>query len=50
MFMQGADINQYPKDKAPVYFRHEDSVNRGRHIIHAGGAYDSFLLVPAVPI
>jgi predicted acyl esterase len=50
LIVQGADINQYPKDKAPVYFRHEDSVNRGRHIIHAGGAYDSFLLVPVIPI
>ena len=48
LIVQGADINQYPKDKAPVYFRHEDSVNRGRHIIRAGGAYDSFLLVPVV--
>jgi uncharacterized protein len=49
LVVQGADINQYPKDKAPVYFRHEDTVNRGRHVIHAGGRYDSFLLVPAVP-
>ena len=50
LIVQGADINQYPKDKAPVYFRHEDTVNRGRHVIHAGGPYDSFLLVPIVPI
>jgi putative CocE/NonD family hydrolase len=49
LIVQGADINQYPKDKAPVYFRHEDTVNRGRHIIYAGGSYDSFLLVPVSP-
>jgi uncharacterized protein len=49
LVIQGSDINQYPKDKAPVYFRHEDTVNRGRHLIHAGGAYDSYLLVPVIP-
>jgi predicted acyl esterase len=49
LIVQGSDINQYPKDKAFVYFRHEDSVNKGRHVIHAGGQYDSHLLVPVVP-
>ena len=49
LIVQGDDINRYPKDKVPVYFRHEASVNRGRHIIHAGGAYDSHLLVPVIP-
>lgn len=49
LVIQGSDINQYPKDKAPVYFRHEDTVNRGRHIIYAGGETDSYLLVPVVP-
>ncbi|MCC6947246.1 MAG: CocE/NonD family hydrolase [Bradyrhizobiaceae bacterium] len=49
LVVQGSDINQYPKDKAYVYFRHEDSVNKGRHVIHAGGPYDSHLLVPVVP-
>ena len=29
--------------------RHDDSVNHGRHTIHAGGAFDSHLLVPVVP-
>ena len=28
---------------------HDDTVNRGRHIIHAGGKYDSHLLVPVIP-
>jgi predicted acyl esterase len=27
---------------------HEDSVNRGHHVIHTGGKYDSYLLVPVV--
>lgn len=49
LIVQGTDLNRYPKDKAPVYFRHEASVNKGRHIVHAGGAYDSYLLVPVIP-
>jgi predicted acyl esterase len=48
LVIQGSDINQYSKETARVYFRHEASVNRGRHVIHAGGNYDSYLLVPVV--
>jgi hypothetical protein len=32
-----------------VYFRHEETVNRGLHVIHSGAAYDSYLLVPLIP-
>ncbi len=47
LVLQGSDIYQYPK---PVMCdRHEESVNRGHHVIHAGGKYDSYLLVPVVP-
>ena len=49
LIVQGTDINRYPKDKVPVYFRHEASVNKGRHVIHAGGPYESYLLVPVIP-
>jgi hypothetical protein len=49
LIVQGDDINRYPKDKVPVYFRHEASVNSGRHLIHTGGAYESYLLVPVLP-
>jgi predicted acyl esterase len=28
---------------------HEETVNQGRHVLHAGGPYDSHLLVPAIP-
>jgi predicted acyl esterase len=48
LVVQGSDINQYSKETAKVYFRHEASVNRGRHVIHAGGKYNSYLLVPVV--
>jgi hypothetical protein len=28
--------------------RHADTRNRGDHVIHAGGRYDSHLLVPVI--
>ena len=46
LLIQGTDANRYPK---PVVFaRHEDTVNQGLHVVHTGGAYDSYLLVPVV--
>lgn len=48
LVVQGSDINKYPKS-VTVYARHEETVNRGTHVIHAGGRYDSHLLVPVVP-
>jgi predicted acyl esterase len=48
LIIQGSEINKYPKTSAHVYFRHEDTVNRGLHILHTGGQYDSYLLVPKV--
>ena len=47
--VQGTDINRYAKDKVPVYFRHEASVNKGRHTIHCGGEHESYLQVPVIP-
>ena len=49
LIVQGDDINRYSKEKVPVYFRHEASVNKGRHVIHVGGPYNSHLLVPVIP-
>jgi predicted acyl esterase len=47
LVVQGADIYNYSK---PVMCdRHEDTVNRGPHILYTGGKYDSHLLVPVVP-
>ena len=34
---------------ARVRCGHADSVNRGRHILHTGGRFDSHLLVPVIP-
>ena len=47
LVIQGSDIMRYPKPL--VYARHEDTVNRGRHLVHTGGRYDSHLLVPVLP-
>jgi len=46
--VQGRDFNEYPI--ADIYARHDyETINRGRHIIHTGGQYNSYLLVPIVP-
>jgi predicted acyl esterase len=47
LVVQGTDIHRYPKPS--VYARHEDTVNRGQHRIHTGGAHGSWLQVPVVP-
>ena len=47
LVVQGVDVYQYPKPT--MADRHEDTVNRGRHVIYAGGRYDSHLLVPVIP-
>jgi predicted acyl esterase len=49
LIVQGTDLQKYSKSRHPVYTRHEDSVNQGRHVIHTGGETDSHLLVPIVP-
>jgi len=49
LIVQGTDLQKYSKHRAFVYFRHEDTVNSGRHIVYTGGKYDSHLLVPIVP-
>ncbi|KRA84515.1 CocE/NonD family hydrolase [Altererythrobacter sp. Root672] len=46
--VKGMDIYRDALPNLP-YARHEDLRNRGRHLIHAGGSYDSHLLVPVVP-
>lgn len=49
LIVQGTDLQKYSKISDPVYARHEDSVNSGNHIIHTGGHYESYLLVPVIP-
>jgi predicted acyl esterase len=46
--VQGEDIYTTVPQPGPAMMRHEDTRNSGRHIIHAGGDYDSHLLVPLI--
>jgi predicted acyl esterase len=46
--VQGSDVADHGIPNAP-FARHEQTRNRGTHVIHAGGQYDSHLLVPVVP-
>jgi predicted acyl esterase len=41
--VQGRDHFSHPA------LAHEKTVNKGTHVIHAGGRYDSHLLVPVIP-
>ncbi|MBV9382644.1 MAG: CocE/NonD family hydrolase [Streptosporangiaceae bacterium] len=47
LVIQGRDIYRYPRPL--IQALHDDSVNRGPHVIHAGGEFDSHLLVPVAP-
>jgi predicted acyl esterase len=45
--VQGSDIYWHPEGGHTI--QHKSSVNKGEHIIHTGGQYDSHLLVPIIP-
>jgi predicted acyl esterase len=45
--VQGSDVNKYPRPL--IASLHEDTRNRGEHVIWAGGRYDSHLLLPVLP-
>jgi predicted acyl esterase len=45
--VQGSDIHAFPEESHTN--EHTETVNRGVHIIHTGGKYDSHLLVPVIP-
>jgi putative CocE/NonD family hydrolase len=48
LVIKGMDVYRDALPNLP-FARHEDLRNRGRHLIHAGGRYDSHLLVPVIP-
>lgn len=50
LIVQGTDLQKYSKVVDPIYTRHENTVNSGRHEIRTGGQYDSYLLVPVAPL
>ena len=45
--VQGHDVNRY--EEGLFAQRHEYLKNEGRHLIHTGGRYDSYLLLPTIP-
>lgn len=47
LIVQGSDIYWYPTETHTD--GHLDTVNKGDHIIHTGGRYESFLLAPVIP-
>lgn len=47
LIIQGSDIYWYPTEGHTN--GHLDTVNKGDHVIHTGGRYESFLLVPLIP-
>jgi len=46
--VQGSDIVDQGLPNAP-FARHEQTRNRGTHVIHSGGPRDSHLLIPVIP-
>jgi predicted acyl esterase len=48
VLVKGMDVYRDALPNLP-FARHEDLRNRGQHLIHTGGEYDSHLLVPAIP-
>lgn len=46
--VKGADIYDRAPPMAP-YALHQDTRNKGRHILRTGGAFDAHLLVPVIP-
>jgi predicted acyl esterase len=49
LLVRGQDIYTQIPQPGPAMMQHQDTRNRGRHIIHTGGAHDSYLLVPVIP-
>lgn len=48
VIVKGMDIYREALPNLP-FARHEELRNRGTHVIHAGGRWDSHLLVPVIP-
>lgn len=44
----GRDLYRDALPRLP-FARHEDTRNRGRHVLHCGGAHDSRMLLPLIP-
>ena len=49
LVVQGRDIPEPGEPNAPAAL-HEQTRNRGLHVLYTGGARDSYLLIPVVPV
>jgi predicted acyl esterase len=47
LVVQGGEI--VTSNLMPLRCGHEETVNKGEHVIYTGGKYDSHLLVPVIP-
>lgn len=47
--VQGEDIYTEIPQPGPSLMRHEDTRNKGQHILRTGGRYDAHLLIPVIP-
>jgi predicted acyl esterase len=48
-FVNAMASNPLPAKHGRISTGHAQTINRGRHVIHTGGSYDSHLLVPVIP-
>lgn len=49
LLIKGEDIYTEIPQPGPAVMRHEETRNRGVHVLHTGGAHDSYLLLPVIP-
>lgn len=49
LIVQGEDIYTEIPQPGPTLMRHQETRNRGRHILRTGGRHDAHLLLPHVP-
>lgn len=40
--------NSTPLPNMKTRYEHEDTVNRGNHLVYTGGGYDSHLIIPVI--
>ena len=49
VLIKGEDIYTEIPQPGPAVMRHEETRNRGLHVLRTGGRYDSHLLIPVIP-
>lgn len=50
LVVKGSEIiTESSSPSLKVRYEHMETVNKGTHLVYAGGKYDSFLLIPVIP-